>query len=112
MYVRKKETILRFLSSSKSHKLAGGVIALIMLSVLMLSAFCIHREAEHHCSGEDCLVCACIRQCEETLRKFGEGAPLVSGIILSAVIILLSVCFKEFPVLNVTPVSRKVRLNN
>ena len=70
------------------------------------------KEENHNCTGEDCPVCACIHQAEQTLRNLGTGnignavvstLPVWNGI-------LLPVCL--FCVYTTSLVSQKVRLND
>lgn len=97
---------------SKSRRIIGGFLAVLTLSVLLFCALYIASEADHDCTGENCPICTCIQQCENTLQKIGNG--IAAGIL--AALPARHILFLLFPLTFVlsqeTPVSRKVRLNN
>ncbi len=93
-------------------RIAAGIMGIMMLFIMLFSAFYIAAEADHDCTGEDCPICACIQQCENTLHQISGGITSQAVIIIPIVFMLISafpyaVCF-----LRETLVSRKVRLNN
>ena len=93
-------------------KLAGVLVAVLMLAALLFSAYFIARHADHHCTGEDCPVCIIMHQCESILRGFGRigaGSGLLLCLlpILTRVSVMTAGCRRED-----TPVSIKVRLND
>lgn len=96
----------------KYKRIAAGIIGIMMLFITLFSAFYIASEADHDCTGEDCSICACIQQCENTLHQTGDGAASQSAVIIPVVFMLVfAVLFVAvFP--QGTLVSRKVRLNN
>lgn len=55
------------------------ILALLLALVMLFSAVYIVLEADHDCGGEDCLVCAQLRACEELLRNL-----LLTAVLLSA----------------------------
>ena len=83
-----------------------------MLVIVLFSASFIAAEADHDCSGDDCPICACIQQCENTLRQIGSCAVGQSAVIIPAILFFISVLFSACIYRQETPVSRKVRLNN
>ncbi len=94
-----------------ARRITAGIIGLLMLVTMLFSAFYIAAEINHDCSGEDCPVCACIQQCENTLRGVGNGTPLPVSVIGISLILLITACCPAV-ISQDTPVSRKVRLNN
>ena len=86
-------------------------MGLMMLVIVLLSVFYIAAEAEHECCGEDCPVCACIQQCEATLRCIGDGSAEQPDADAPVVFILFVSVFVSAAVFQDTLVSRKVRLN-
>ncbi len=92
-------------------RIAAGIMGLMMLAAVLFCAFFIASEADHHCSGEDCLICALIHQCENTLRGAG-GAAVKPAFILPVIIVLLAAAILTAAASLDTPVLRKVRLNN
>jgi hypothetical protein len=55
------------------------ILALLLALVMLFSAVYIVLEADHDCGGEDCLVCAQLRACEELLRNLLLTAALLSA---------------------------------
>ncbi len=98
--------------SSVTRRITAGIMAFMMLVIVLFSAFCIAAETDHDCAGEDCAVCACLRQCENTLRGIGEGAPVQAFAVIPVLSVLLAGAFFVTAILRETPVSAKVRLNN
>ena len=96
----------------KSRRVTAGIIALIMLVVVLFSAFYISAEADHDCSGENCPICACIQQCENTLNQVGGGAVGQTVIILPAIILLAAFFSSSRIFCQDTLITGKVRLNN
>ena len=90
----------------------AGVMGLMMLVILLFSAFFIAVEAEHDCCGEDCPVCVCIRQCENTLHGVVDGTEAQLCFIVPVLLVLLIAGALAAAVPQDTPVSGKVRLNN
>lgn len=100
------------LNSSKAKRFTGSIIAVMVLLIVLLSAFCLGHEAGHDCSGEDCPICDIMRQCENALRGLSEGIAAPAVVMLPAVLALfVAVLFVSF-ISSETLVSRKIRLNN
>ncbi|MCR4946734.1 MAG: hypothetical protein K5929_07330 [Lachnospiraceae bacterium] len=79
---------------SRYKRITAGIIGILMFFIMLLSAFFIAAEVGHDCTGEDCPVCACIRQCENTLRNMGDGmAPRAVSIIPVVFILVFSSFF-------------------
>lgn len=99
-------------NASKVLRIAAGVMGLMMLVIVLFSAFYIAAEADHDCTGEDCPICACIGQCENMLRGTGDGtaAQLSAGIPVLFILLFAALFVSELS--RETPVSVKVRLNN
>ena len=95
-----------------SIRIAAGIMGFMMLVIVLFSSLFIAIESCHDCEGEDCHVCECIRQCENILHETGKTAANTGMVILPVPMILLSVFAAVCVVIQGTPVSRKVRLNN
>jgi len=102
---------MRYFEISKSKRFVSGILAILLLSVMLFSTFYIAHEADHDCTGEGCPICACIQQCQNTLHQIGDGMAMPSAVVLPTIFTLL-ICLRTITVLQDTPVSRKVRLNN
>ncbi len=102
---------------NKLNKRMTGIMAVIMLIIVLLSAFYIashaeHNNVHHNCSDHDCPICACIQQCESMLRGFGDNSQGSADLFMSLLLIFstisITACFR----MENTPVSNKVRMNN
>ncbi len=98
--------------TTKYKRIAAGIAGMLMLLIMLFSAFYIVSEADHDCTGEDCPVCACIRECENTLRQPGDGSEAHLAATVPVFFLFVSALLSESDPASETPVSRKVRLNN
>ena len=97
---------------ANGRRIMAGIMSLLMLMIVLFSAFFIAAETHHDCCGEDCQICACIQQCEKTLCGIGDGAVTQAAFIAPVILSLLAAVFSLTTVVQGTLVSRKVRLNN
>ncbi len=95
-----------------SKRITMGIIGLVMLVIVLFSSFYIASEANHDCRGEDCPICFCIQQCENTLRGVGSGITAQAAVIMPFLSILFAAAFIAAAASSDTLVSRKVRLND
>ncbi|MCR5233870.1 MAG: hypothetical protein K6E53_08170 [Lachnospiraceae bacterium] len=98
--------------NSNRIRITSGIMAVMMLVVILVSSFFIAAHTDHDCTGEDCPICACIQQCENTIRRIGSGITAESAVIIPVLISLLIISFCVPSFQRDTPVSAKVRLNN
>ncbi len=96
----------------KLRHTTAGIMCIVMLSVVLFSSIYIVHEMNHHCSGEDCPICAVIQMCENNLHRIGTGPAIQTVLMMPVFILLLSCQFTGCVLLKETPVSYKVRLNN
>ena len=94
----------------KSHRIAAGVMGLLLLAGVLLSALCLIAESDHDCAGEDCLLCACVRQCESLPDRAAPTGTLSRGLVCLPLLTALAAAIAAAA--SETPVSRKIRLNN
>lgn len=99
-------------NTAKLKRIAAGIIGVVMLIIVLSSAFLIAAEADHDCTGEDCPICACIQQCENILHGFGDGTAAQLSAIIPVLFILHNVTLFAVVLPQETLISRKVRLNN
>lgn len=87
-------------------------ISVIFIFVTLISLFYIVKEENHKCTGEDCPVCACVHQAEQTLKNLSTGMIVVFHplVILEAGALVAVVCFLKL--IPRSLVSQKVRLND
>ena len=103
---------MRNSNTSKRLRITAGIMGVMMLVIVLFSAFYIAAETDHDCCGEECTICACIHQCENILHRIGDGAAVRSGAVAPVILIFFAAAFTIAAVSQDTLVSRKVRLNN
>ncbi|MCR4904280.1 MAG: hypothetical protein K6A23_15585 [Butyrivibrio sp.] len=97
---------------NEKRKFAAAVMAVFMLVVVLFSAFFVAIEMGHDCSGEDCPICHCIQQCENTLHHIAGGMVLQAEVILPVIFFILTVSFLTDELYQQTLISQKVRMND
>ena len=97
---------------TEKQRWQAWLLCILVAFVTFSSLFYVVEEQQHSCTGEDCPICACLQQAEQTLRTLGSGTavPAMCGFVLLKV--MQSVRKTTVCVLDNSPVSRKVRLNN
>lgn len=97
---------------AKKQKTFAFLICTVFLLAAFFSLLFIVGEADHDCTGEDCPVCACIHQTEQTLRQLGAGAAVtaVSAPVIARFVSTLVCVFPIVPC--ATLVRQKIRLND
>ena len=99
-------------NSSKIKRASAGLMGLLLLVIVPLSAFYIAAEADHDCCGEDCQICACIAQCEYTLHGFYGGLAVLTVAVIPLILAMFVAASHSAAAFTDTLVSKKVRLNN
>lgn len=98
--------------NAKRQRAYSLIVCMLYIFITFTSLFYIAKEEEHHCTGEDCPICACIHQAEQTLKNLGTGTISTINVLpismLSALILVTLFLFAFCTSL----VSQKVRLNN
>lgn len=97
---------------TKKQRILVFIICMAFITVALFSMLFIVKEADHDCTGENCPICACIHQAEQTLKQLGTGdtgkalvVPALSSVIVTLFLVgLFTPC--------VSLISQKVRLNN
>ena len=104
---------MNHLKAPSSHKkIVAGIAAFAVLFIVLFSSFYICAEADHHCSGEDCPVCACIQICENVIRQMGSRTDMPVLVCLTAAFLLLAGMLSGETFEQETPVSLKIRMND
>ena len=96
----------------RKQRISSLVICMVFLFVVCSSLFYIVKETGHHCSGEDCPICANMHQAEQTLKNLGNGATISMSISPMPVIFTLLLTGTFFFIIYTSLVSQKVRLDN
>lgn len=97
--------------TKKQKTLAFLTCAAFIIVTLFFILFIV-KEADHDCTGENCQVCACIHQAQQTLKQLRTGtagATVYPSIITQYALALVCV-FLAAP--HTSLISQKVRLNN
>ena len=97
---------------TRKQRLLAGFTCAAFVVVAFFSLLFIAKEAHHDCTGEGCLVCACIHQAEQTLKQIGTGSAETTGAFVPQFpLIVAFLCLPLFvPVASL--ISQKVRMNN
>lgn len=98
--------------NNKKKKIFSIVVCALFLFIIFASLFYIVKESDHHCTGEDCPICASIHHAEQTLRNLGTGT-ITNASVTSFLVLFVSLMIGSFYLVsNTTLVEQKVRLNN
>ncbi len=106
------DTIIRMNKEHKTAKHLAVLLSVLMISVMLFSAFYVVSEANHDCCGDCCPVCAQIDQCNAVLRSAGEGTAALSMTILLTLIVSELLIMADKNVYLPTLITQKIRLNN
>ena len=98
--------------NTKKKRVFSMAVCILFLFVTFASLFYIVKEENHNCTGEDCPICANIRQAEQTLRNLGTGTIAHAVLNPMPLMFILAIAGQASVVLNTSLVSQKVRLNN
>ena len=98
--------------TTKNRKHLAAWLGIIFIFVTLASLFYIVKEENHKCTGEDCPICACVHQAEQTLKNLSTGTIVVfrTFMVLEAGALVAAVCFLKL--IPRSLVSQKVRLND
>lgn len=96
----------------KRRKIISFAACAIFLFVAVAALFYVAKEENHHCTGKECDICACVHQAEQTLKNLGAGTAAL--VCLNPVVMLFVGMLAGFVlcVLYTSLVSRKVRMDN
>ena len=97
---------------SKSKRIASGIVGIMMLVIVLFSTFYIATHSDHICNGTNCPICACIQQCEKNLHHLANGLSGQDIAALPVTILIFSIFSIPYILVQGTPVSRKIRLND
>ena len=98
--------------NTKRKRVFSVSVCILFLFVTFASLFYIVKEENHHCTGEDCPICANIHQAEQTLRNVGNGTITIAAISPMPILFALLIAGQFLLVSDTSLVSQKVRLND
>ena len=96
----------------KKQRIISFAVCILFIFVTFASLVYLVKEENHSCTGEDCPVCACMHQAEQTLKRLGTGTIVT---ITANLVRMITVCLITGLILIVSCVSlvsQKVRLND
>lgn len=98
---------------SKYRRLLAGTMVIVVLVTVLFSIAYIAIESGHDCCGEDCHICASIRECEKNIPKLrAEAGKSTNASAISFIaFLIITVIFLETAFIKESPVSSKIRLN-
>ena len=97
----------------RNQKRIRTAIAALLAGVLLLCALFIVAEGHHHCTGDECAICACLRLCERVLHpQAGPGAASVHGAAAASAFALGAVLLWGLLTAKASLISEKVRIND
>lgn len=100
------------MQEDRLQRITSGILGMILLAVVLFSAFFMTYEKEHDCTGEHCPVCACIHQCEKILRSFQHCVESYAVFLMIPLLLLYTMFFYESGYQPLSPVLLKVRLDH
>lgn len=93
-------------------KVLSVIVCILVLFVTFASLIYIVKEENHHCTGEDCPICAGIHQAEQILKNLGNGIINIAHINPMLILFVLLIVSQFLFVFATSLVSQKVRLND
>jgi len=99
---------------SLNMKIATGIMATMILIVMLFCSYYIASESGHKCidnTGENCPICACIKQCKSVIHHISDGMVTIVAIILPIIFFILTELPDTDQSQEQTLISQKIRLN-
>ena len=56
--------------AANKRRLSAAFICAALIAITLFSALFIVKESRHDCTGQDCPVCVCLHQAEQTLDVY------------------------------------------
>ncbi|MBQ8133810.1 MAG: hypothetical protein IJ192_05340 [Clostridia bacterium] len=100
------------MTDRQKRKAVAVLLCMVITFIMLLSSLYVLIQADHDCTGADCVVCLNIQQCENTLRLISSGATIQNVAAALVFIVALVVVLYSFEISTQTPVRQKVRMNN
>lgn len=98
-------------SFSKKQKAFAALLSTAMIVGVLLCTLYIAKEAHHDCTGADCPICACMRQCINNFKQLGFALLIPQMAVTAAVCIVMLILRYEAILPYSTLVLQKVRLD-
>lgn len=88
------------------------LVCVALMAAALFSVLLLALESDHHCTGEDCPVCASLQQARQLLKLLGTATKSALRPGAVAVFIAVLMALLRPVVCCLSPVAQKVRLNN
>lgn len=88
------------------------MLALTVIVAMLFSVSYIAIEADHDCTGENCLTCCQISACENTLKSIGNAVLVVILAAFIGILMLTLPSFTKKMAFNTSLVTLKVKLSD
>ena len=98
--------------STRTRKRSAMILCVMFILVTWFSLFYVAKDENHICTGEDCPICACVRQVEQTIKNLGTGADLPDGTFVIFTCILAAHAWDLCQIPAMSLIRQKVRLND
>ena len=98
--------------AANKRRLSAAFICAALIAITLFSALFIVKESRHDCTGEDCPVCVCLHQAEQTLRQISAGPAEAAGEFAIYFVLVTLSAYLSLSVPVVSLISQKVRMNN
>ena len=109
---KKKMTFSNSKTFNSIKKIVSILIGMMMLLMILTSAYFLAHEAMHKCDDEDCPVFECIHIFEEALKRLSKASEVFVALMMFGVILSADNEINEPLLMITTPVNRKIRLND
>lgn len=97
--------------NTRTQKKYAFLLCLVFITSTSLASFFLVKEATHDCLGENCSVCVCIHQVQQTWKMM--GAVKAEAVNISFVALLFAVLTSgQIFLIGASLVKQKVRLND
>lgn len=97
---------------AKHKRLISAIIVFATVFAMLFSVLFIAEEANHSCTGADCLVCRQISTCLELMRGASHGSASGAAAPAFAFILLLFIPIFKSDLFSKTLISLKVKLSD
>ena len=98
-------------NTNKNRRIAF-IVCVIFVVFTLVSLCYIEKEANHHCTGEDCPICACIQQAENIIKTTWASSAVAAGNGVVNPLYVFTAYVSVIIILGASLVSKKVRMDN
>lgn len=97
---------------ANKRRFCTAVLAVLILLAVTASLVILAHESNHDCIGEDCMVCAVVAVCRNTLKSIFETLAALAVTAASVCFTVNLITALKIDFQNESPVSLKVKLLN